>query len=216
VVTRKTIPIPVLAAFDPSANPKVSLANNGANNFSFFLGGSVGPRQLVVAPVNREGSQSGVLCGGSFYAKALALGRGATIGPVIPSYAGFSYYGALIEGTNVSNGSYYPRGFWGGNLKNQYLGVRFQLHGKTHYGWIRLTVTVNTKLEKPTLEATITGYAYETIANKPIKAGTAAITTAEAQIPSPIRSQAGPSLGILAAGAEGIPLWRRDGSSALQ
>jgi hypothetical protein len=39
--------------------------------------------------------------------------------------------------------------------------------GKTHYGWARLSVSLN--FDKFT--ALLTGYAYETIANKPIIAG---------------------------------------------
>jgi hypothetical protein len=31
-------------------------------------------------------------------------------------------------------------GPWGGNHPNRFLGVKFLIHGKTHYGWIRVTV----------------------------------------------------------------------------
>jgi hypothetical protein len=73
-----------------------------------------------------------------------------------------------------------------------------------------LTVTVDTKSKKPSLEATITGYAYESVANKPIKAGAAAMATVDARV-SDVTNR--PSLGMLAAGAEGMTLWRREGSS---
>jgi hypothetical protein len=221
VVTRKTIPIP-LAPYNQDTSPKISMANNGIDNFSFVLAAGVsnlGPRELVMIPIGL-GEEAGnqVLCGGSFYAKAMALDRGVTIGPAVGPSETFSSYAALIEGTNSSGngGGFFPRGYWGGNPKNKYLGVRFQLGGKTHYGWIRLTVTLNTKLEKPTLEATITGYAYETVANKPIKAGTAALSTAEAQVPKKIQHKTGPSLGMLAAGAEELTAWRREEPSARQ
>ena len=90
------------------------------------------------------------------------------------------------------------------------LGVRFQLNGQTHYGWVRLTVTSNVKLNKPTLEATITAYAYETVPNKPILAGTAEKTTAEVQVPQDIQKPGQPSLGMLALGSDALPLWRRE------
>ena len=116
-------------------------------------------------------------------------------------------------------------GYWGGNLRNRYLGVRFLIKGKFHYGWIRLTVTLNVKLNKPTLAATITGYAYETVPGTPILAGTAAIESADAVAEKPtadvralgdIPNQSGPSLGMLAAGADALPIWRREETSVPQ
>ena len=56
--------------------------------------------------------------------------------------------------------------FNGGHWLNgdtRYLGVAFQIHGKTHYGWARFSVSRSA--------ATLTGYAYETIAGKSIIAG---------------------------------------------
>ncbi len=53
------------------------------------------------------------------------------------------------------------------NVKNRYLGLSFQINGETHYGWARL----NVQSAGHTLTAVLTGYAYETIANKPIIAG---------------------------------------------
>jgi hypothetical protein len=55
------------------------------------------------------------------------------------------------------------------NVNNRYLGVKFTINGKVHYGWARLSVT-NLK-DKFRITATLTGYAYETIPNKPIIAG---------------------------------------------
>jgi len=62
--------------------------------------------------------------------------------------------------------------FFSGNWVNatsRYLGLKFKIHGKTHYGWARLSIRwVNSSYS---FSATLTGYAYETIANKPIIAG---------------------------------------------
>ena len=216
VVTKKTIPIP-LAPREMHEPVFISMANNGVENFSFILSSaastSVGLRELLVVGMDQgqKGAQNQFIVGGDFYAKALALERGVKIGPAgIPS-ATFLSFGALVAGTNGGNGSYYSRGYWAGNLKNRYLGVRFQLNGQTHYGWIRLTVTTSVKSKKPSLQATITGYAYETVANKAIKAGTAATAAAAVQTP---QHHAGPSLGMLAAGAESMPLWRREEGQA--
>ena len=70
-------------------------------------------------------------------------------------------------------------------------------------------MTTNTQPHGPFMSATITGYAYETVPNKAILAGMAK-STAEVQVPQDSRNQAGPSLGMLALGADGVPLWRRE------
>jgi hypothetical protein len=81
----------------------------------------------------------------------------------------------------------------GKGVKNRYLGLKFQLNGKVHYGWARLSVKRN--LGYPAFETTLTGYAYETIPNKPIIAGH-----------THGRDEA--TLGHLATGASAIPAWR--------
>jgi hypothetical protein len=61
--------------------------------------------------------------------------------------------------------------YWGQwkDVKNRYLGFRFAIKGRTHYGWAWFNVSCNPKNLK--ISATLTGYAYETIPNKPIIAG---------------------------------------------
>jgi len=44
--------------------------------------------------------------------------------------------------------------------KNRFLGVKFTINGETHFGWARLSTGCG--------DATLTGFAYETVANKPI------------------------------------------------
>jgi hypothetical protein len=51
--------------------------------------------------------------------------------------------------------------------KNRYLGLQFVIKGQVHYGWARLSVTV----KQNRIFAVLTGYAYETISNKPIITG---------------------------------------------
>ncbi len=130
--------------------------------------------------------------------------RGANIGPSAPFLQVNSYSIRIEAGYGVRSGSDRLVGDWGGNPKNRYLGVRFLIHGQTHYGWVRLTIITE---PGTSWSATITAYAYETVANKAIKAGTAA--TEAAEIPAEdTQKQVGPSLGMLAAGSEGIRLWR--------
>lgn len=58
----------------------------------------------------------------------------------------------------------------GKELWNHYLGFKFTMKGKTHYGWARLNVRVF-RDPKSTVKAVLTGYAYETVPNKPIVTG---------------------------------------------
>ena len=50
----------------------------------------------------------------------------------------------------------------------QYLGLKFLINGEVHFGWARLNV--NCVYPKP-IRGTLTGYAYETVANQSIVAG---------------------------------------------
>ena len=122
---------------------------------------------------------------------------GVSIGPAIT----FAKQGIAIMGERLINETTSqfnaPWANSGKGAKNRYLGLKFVIKGKVHYGWARLTVTPTG--QKVFVE-TLTGYAYETIPNKPIITGKTKgpdLTTG-----SPAR------LGHLAAGASAIPAWR--------
>jgi hypothetical protein len=53
------------------------------------------------------------------------------------------------------------------NVKNRYLGLKFTVNGKTHFGWARMNVTCG----HATVTGLLTGYAYETIPRKEILTG---------------------------------------------
>ena len=53
------------------------------------------------------------------------------------------------------------------HAKNRYLGLKVVIAGKAHFGWARLSVSCPSNL----VVGVLTGYAYETIPNKPIIAG---------------------------------------------
>ncbi len=57
-------------------------------------------------------------------------------------------------------------GPWAPGLQDRYLGLKFYTKGKAHYGWARLSIT-GASDRQPIL----TGYAYETVADKPIVTG---------------------------------------------
>ena len=61
-------------------------------------------------------------------------------------------------------------GEWFGKTNFQaYLGLKFTIKGKIHFGWAR--VKVDTLQTQQKFSATVTGYAYETIPGKAIVAG---------------------------------------------
>lgn len=106
-------------------------------------------------------------------------------------------------------GAYGPYSWSAGawkNVTNRYLGVKFLINGNTHYGWVRMSVNIK---KGP---ITITGYAYETTPNTNIIEGhTGGVSSVRALAPADLIAPAGlPSLGVLARGADGIALWRRE------
>jgi hypothetical protein len=88
--------------------------------------------------------------------------------------------------------------------KHRYLGFRFTIGGQTHYGWARLAVTQTAK--RHGIQATLTGYAYETIPNKPI-------ITGKTKGPDVLTLQPA-TLGHLATGASATPVWRMKQTAA--
>jgi len=100
---------------------------------------------------------------------ASALRAGVKVGPS----GHFSRYGLMAGAGGIArNRTQTPDtsffGAWansGKGLSNRYLGLQFAIKGKVHYGWARAKVSAFH------FTATLTGYAYETIPNKPIITG---------------------------------------------
>lgn len=112
---------------------------------------------------------------------ALALAKGHKIGP--QAHFGSDYpMGAVMAESDIHG---YHSGYWA--FHTAYLGLKLLIKGKAHFGWARVKVI---PFYQGGFVATLTGYAYETIANKPILAGATKGSDETAQ-----------SLGTLAAGA---------------
>lgn len=82
------------------------------------------------------------------------------------------------------------------STENFYIGVAFEISGETHFGWIR--VANQQCLGDGEVQGTITGYAYNTVANAPIQAGqirSGKDTTSDVGVKK--------TLGVLALGAAG-------------
>lgn len=145
---------------------------------------------------------------------AAALTPGAEIGPQQRFTTNSALYGNNMAAFLCAPPSSFKCTWEGGwaNVTNRYLGLKFQIHGKTHYGWAR----VSTQTQGTQLIATMTGYAYETIPDMGIVAGQ---TAGEMEDAHPIpdanttetRSDINPpgSLGRLALGAQGVSLRRQ-------
>lgn len=90
---------------------------------------------------------------------AQPLAAGVSVGP------GDNFRGGRDEMnghcTCSGNGGYF--GPWIG-IQNEYMGLEFNIKGTMHFGWARFSVTNEGAI-------TLTGYAYETVALKPIVTG---------------------------------------------
>jgi len=145
-----------------------------------------------------------------------ALPAGVRVGPkdaskfVSGNMAGFVF---RTNGTRHRSSSY---GKWK-NVKSRYLGLEFSIQGKSHFGWARL----NVQITNGNITAILTGYAYETTANKPIVTGNIVGDTKEEDEieshtgrPNPTSLNAPTpqpaTLGALAMGARGLSIWRRE------
>jgi hypothetical protein len=99
-----------------------------------------------------------------------------------------------MAGRFTSRGNVFYSGRWT-NVRDRYLGLRFHLSDGPHFGWARLSVEFVKGSQEPSWRAQITGYAYETAPDTPIKP------------PNLVQFSA---LGALALGSDGIALWRRE------
>jgi hypothetical protein len=121
---------------------------------------------------------------------------GKMIGPTLYSRGRFRSGYEDVFLVRWSNAGFYGWANDGKGVVNRYLGLRFAINGAYHYGWARMSVRISSGAS----ETIITGYAYETVADKGIIAGETKGPDASAVEPT--------SLGQLAAGASGIPARR--------
>ncbi len=194
----------------------IDLNKDGVNDFLFAISAGGYDHSFYGTLIAKPLTGGKVVAGtrGPLGPYASALVNGANIGPSDHFSSSVVRERVIIERTAgfVSGSSGHSSyGKWS-HVSNHYVGVSFLINGATHYGWVRLSVGWNHGLT-----ATITEYAYETIANRKIGAGSttgsaevAAVSTSDHRIPT----VNGPSLGMLALGSDGLALWKRDSDSA--
>lgn len=170
--------------------------------------------QLIVVPQGGSRNAVQVLRGFSYF--PLALNQDARIGPgqyFYGSCVGCLTYGEAMVDAFSAGGD---QGDWI-NVRNRFLGLRIIIDHQAHYGWARFSVQV----DGTSITAALTGYAYETQPGRTILAGQTSGTAGDAgetegpqpPVPAPdskpiLRGFGPASLGVLARGAQGLPLWR--------
>ena len=106
---------------------------------------------------------------------------------IISSAQSFYNFGTALEPSDweldmfeLYYSSYYNSwsswGKWGGTNVNKYIGVKFDLSGNTHYGWIRVDAALST-INPSTWSITIKDFAYQSIPDSSILAGDMGGTT---------------------------------------
>ena len=192
---------------------ELDLNHDGINDFGFSLAYTTEKRRvpegfhqtsMTVAPVQQSNRVVGIQKKG-YEPEAFALGHGKTVGPKSPFPPEHSAASMWACAGGTSGGG--CGGQWLGK-KEAYLGLKFVIKGKVHYGWVHIQQAGETY-------PTIIGYAYETIANKPILTGATkgpeevgADQTASVSAPKQPAT-----LAMLALGAPALSIWRREESA---
>jgi hypothetical protein len=182
---------------DHDGSPDFGFSNTWTSNVSFaFRRLAVHPSQ----PTNEIWVTNSKACGGTASVVA-ALPKGKKIGP--KGEFKHNPYGVMADATKATT-----CGVWARQSNLQaYLGLKFTINGKIHFGWARMKVDT---LQRP-FSAILTGYAYETIPGKAIVAGaTKGSDDAEPTAAFSSHSSEPATLGALALGAPGLSIWRRD------
>jgi hypothetical protein len=162
----------------------LDLNNDGIKDFVFATSTSNPTSWVHVRPAYSKNLIWGTGGRGRSFGSASALPAGAVIRAGEALQVFNTQMCVAVRGKPVS-------GLWGSE-KKRYLGLTFQINGKAHYGWARLSFSA--------CKGTLTGYAYETIPNKRIIAGKTKGREVITMEPA--------SLGDLAAGSSAIPASR--------
>ena len=129
---------------------------------------SVGMESVWVGPTSSSAQRlNKVVATPTKDPRAVALRAGSRIGPNRQFESEGVIYGDVVYRNPPHTVWFGQWGNGGKGLKDRYLGIKFTINGQFHYGWARISTTVSG--HRPT--SLLTGYAYETVPNKPILAG---------------------------------------------
>ena len=132
---------------------------------------------------------------------AAVLPKGVSVGAGKNFQAAGSLFASAGSYTNGGGGDACK---WGAAHHGAFLGLKFVVSGQTYYGWAHVTVPASGS-------PVINGYAYETVANKPILTGAANGPAEQATATAPTLSPSvqPASLAWLARGSDSLAVWRR-------
>jgi hypothetical protein len=207
VYTRANTPIPVNGGPVP-----LDLNHDGVVDFSFsnrVRNSSIDNLTSFILHALPNGRSNAIWGRGTFFWSrsnysggfAGALHPGFTVGTTRSYFQKgkngvLGFYKIAASGGSETSQTY---GQWL-NTRSRYLGLQFLIDGQVHYGWARLSVGLISVTKTKGIQATLTGYAYETIPNKPI-------ITGKTKGPDVITLDQA-TLGRLAQGASGVSVWR--------
>jgi hypothetical protein len=190
----------------------VDVNHDGVTDLAFFekaTQSNSGSRYAILLAVpKRVNAIEGTMFRSQWYF-AFALKRGAAVGPPWVTNSAVGDWMAFADESGKQSGNWV-------NVKDRYIGLKFVINGAYHYGWVRMRVIVPP--QSGSIVATLTGYAFETIPGKSIRAGQTKEADDQvnqdlgpgASLTKPIPDTPQPaSLGALAVGAPGLSIWRR-------
>ena len=210
----KIVYTPAHKYIGPQSGLALDLNRDGKTDFTFVdshCSSSCWSGLLSLVPAQQANGFRGYATQGGFVHYVSALVAGVRVGPkdrfVSPPYNRW-----MARSVALGTKQTYCFGPWA-HVTNRYLGLKFLIKGKTHFGWARLSVTCANSFVK----AILTGYAYETTPNKSIVAGkTKGPDEIDNSVEQPnAASFAAPTgepvtLGLLATGSAGLSIWRRE------
>lgn len=204
---------------------RLDLNNDGRSDFTLQLSNStLGAKFFAVNEINGGKTSNAFVVSPRDNTAPLALKAGTPIGPAAHFFGSIYSYEIMAYATQKHGGDWV-------NVNDRYLGLKFVAEGNVYYGWARLSV----ELKGRVLSAVLSGYAYENVPGQEIRAGQTSGTAdnpefASESSPQHISGQAGSlqnqtspkaisrdkpaTLGMLALGAPGMLLWRREESLA--
>ena len=202
----KIVYTPAHRRLSPQHRLDIDLNNDGIVDFGIadFFSCCTDTRGTLVAGgyQTHNGLQNLIVTRGELDA---ALRKGEVIGP--KRTFGIPFYSVMETCLGYKGHVLQHGGYWL-NVRDRYLGFKFFIKGQVHYGWARLSTTHHGCF----MTGTLTGYAYETIPNKPIVAGQTQGHKEAGQAQLKTRGTSTPelaSLGLLSRGAPGLAAWRR-------
>lgn len=187
--------------FFTSGTVFIDFNHDGINDFKFTVFGQPGSVFQTLKVSGNGNAGAGVV---GKLGSAAALASGVAIGPHDPFRATKSASLLMAEVFENSSTATSLRGKWG-NAGDKFLGLRFDINGQAHYGWAEFDVVgfVNPIFGGAFLDATLLGYAFDTVPNQAIAAGKTTFSTTFSTTPEP------GTLGLLALGSLGLAAWRR-------